>query len=421
MTPEAIKQALSSNETNEKVDLWLKEKFESLKNREESINELFSDEDKHKLDDLADMAALKMNSFVVNEIRSPQFNKRIIEFIDKDIFEKAFEQGIRGFRLSGDRYLRQLLQSDDTKRMLNLSILKILEGLDSDDRSLKECLPKNIQDEIKNILINNKHKIGNGVRNMFNDTNIHNRLKGSVSNMVNENISPMITMFISPDQISEKILQIVEKYINDPKSTEDYIMLIYNGTNKLMDTPMSELYSSLKSLLGEFNIDNISTKILSQITYEHISRIIDIIENKIIESKDILKEKFHDIISILVNEFVNSDVLNDELKKFIRKSINEMTNRPINIILKDADESTFTNSICLLKTVFNTFAEKELPRVIELFNISGIVERQINSFEVEYTEELILEIANKELKAITWLGALLGGIMGILSPLLQML
>ena len=55
-----------------------------------------------------------------------------------------------------------------------------------------------------------------------------------------------------------------------------------------------------------------------------------------------------------------------------------------------------------------------------LFNISKIVEEQINSFDVAFAEELIIEIAHKELKAITWLGAILGGIMGILSPLLQM-
>ena len=62
-----------------------------------------------------------------------------------------------------------------------------------------------------------------------------------------------------------------------------------------------------------------------------------------------------------------------------------------------------------------------MPKIIEFFNISRIVEDKIQSFDVNFTEKLILDIADKELKAITWLGALLGGIMGILTPLLQML
>lgn len=50
-----------------------------------------------------------------------------------------------------------------------------------------------------------------------------------------------------------------------------------------------------------------------------------------------------------------------------------------------------------------------------------MVEDEINRFDVAFAEEIIIEIANKELKAITWLGALLGGIMGMLSPLLQLI
>ncbi len=69
--------------------------------------------------------------------------------------------------------------------------------------------------------------------------------------------------------------------------------------------------------------------------------------------------------------------------------------------------------------MLNTYSENALLEIINLFDISKIVEEQINSFQVEYTEELILGIAEKELKAITRLGALLGGIMGLLSPLLQ--
>ena len=71
--------------------------------------------------------------------------------------------------------------------------------------------------------------------------------------------------------------------------------------------------------------------------------------------------------------------------------------------------------------MLNYFIKNQLPNIVELFNISKVVEEQINSYDVAFTEELILEIAHKELKAITWLGALLGGIIGILTPLLEML
>ena len=198
-------------------------------------------------------------------------------------------------------------------------------------------------------------------------------------------------------------------------------MLLSNGIDKLMNTQVSEIALNLKPFVKESDVDILSHKILSQISDEDINKIISIIENEIINSKDKLKVSVLDYLSGSIDKFINSDSFETELNAFVSNSINNLTNIPIHRILKDIDDNIIANLIALLRTAFNTFAENELPKIMELFNVSRIVENQINSFDVEYTEKLILEIANKELKAITWLGALLGGIMGILSPLLQML
>ncbi|NFE68483.1 DUF445 family protein, partial [Clostridium sporogenes] len=57
--------------------------------------------------------------------------------------------------------------------------------------------------------------------------------------------------------------------------------------------------------------------------------------------------------------------------------------------------------------------------VISILDIASIVEDRINEFDVYLAEEIILEISSKELKAITWLGGLLGALIGILSPILS--
>ena len=45
-------------------------------------------------------------------------------------------------------------------------------------------------------------------------------------------------------------------------------------------------------------------------------------------------------------------------------------------------------------------------------NLRQMVENQINTFDLDYIERLIIEIANKELKLIMSLGFILGGIIG---------
>ena len=56
-----------------------------------------------------------------------------------------------------------------------------------------------------------------------------------------------------------------------------------------------------------------------------------------------------------------------------------------------------------------------LPRILSTIDISRIIRERINEMEVEESERLILSVMQKELRAIVWLGALLGSIIGIIN------
>lgn len=68
-----------------------------------------------------------------------------------------------------------------------------------------------------------------------------------------------------------------------------------------------------------------------------------------------------------------------------------------------------------LLSLYRALVTEQLPRILEAVNISKIVESRINEMDVKESEKLILEVMNKELKAIVWLGALLGFLMGCIN------
>ncbi len=70
-----------------------------------------------------------------------------------------------------------------------------------------------------------------------------------------------------------------------------------------------------------------------------------------------------------------------------------------------------------LLSLYKTLITEQLPRILEAVDISKIVESRINEMDVKESEKLILEVMNKELKAIVWLGALLGFLMGCVNLL----
>lgn len=58
-----------------------------------------------------------------------------------------------------------------------------------------------------------------------------------------------------------------------------------------------------------------------------------------------------------------------------------------------------------------------LPRALAMLDLGGIVEDKLNDLDAEELEALIMRVMKKELRAIVWLGALLGSIMGTVTSL----
>ena len=51
-------------------------------------------------------------------------------------------------------------------------------------------------------------------------------------------------------------------------------------------------------------------------------------------------------------------------------------------------------------------------------NLAGLVENEVKNFEIKQLEGMLIEITKRELKMITYLGALLGGAIGFFQAIL---
>jgi uncharacterized membrane protein YheB (UPF0754 family) len=59
-----------------------------------------------------------------------------------------------------------------------------------------------------------------------------------------------------------------------------------------------------------------------------------------------------------------------------------------------------------------TLAAAQMGSIVQSLDLPKMVERQVSDFPIERLEHIILSLSGKEFAAITWLGVLLGGIIG---------
>ena len=62
---------------------------------------------------------------------------------------------------------------------------------------------------------------------------------------------------------------------------------------------------------------------------------------------------------------------------------------------------------------------EHLPRILQDIDISGIIEQRINEMDMDEAEAIILDVMKKELRAIVWLGAGLGFLLGFVNAFIK--
>lgn len=114
-----------------------------------------------------------------------------------------------------------------------------------------------------------------------------------------------------------------------------------------------------------------------------------------------------------INEMLQSNS-KEIVGNLIGSEINNIMDCKMSDLLANKNEqiSQVKSSVVSL---YRTIITERLPKILEAISISKIVEERINEMDMDETEKLIFQVMDKELKAIVWLGALLGMIMGSIN------
>ena len=92
-------------------------------------------------------------------------------------------------------------------------------------------------------------------------------------------------------------------------------------------------------------------------------------------------------------------------------------NKPVCNLLEGHDDQ-LKQAVNTVESIYRAIISDHLPKILESIDISKIVRERINEMDVNETEKLIFQVMDKELKAIVWLGALLGLVMGSINCLI---
>lgn len=246
------------------------------------------------------------------------------------------------------------------------------------------------------------------------------RIAASIGNAISTNLMNKEVLektLLSPDMLS-KIEGAITEYVETQKKNSETLrqyLLHYIKKEEIakMETSVSaDLSEQIHTALSQAQL---GTKIAG-IVVKHVidktkkglfgalgaDQLLSLVAPSV---ESMLAKNIDEMLANHSQEMVGA-MIEDQIGKFL--------DLPMKDLFAGRDEQIAQAKATIL-SLYKTLVTEQLPRILETINISGIVENRINEMDVLETEKLILEVMNKELKAIVWFGALLGLIMGAIN------
>lgn len=134
---------------------------------------------------------------------------------------------------------------------------------------------------------------------------------------------------------------------------------------------------------------------------------------------DLLIQPLAQPIEKLMAKHIN-EILQNNSQQMIQNLVTDESDHLMSMTMSQVVTS-HTEQLAQVKngifSAYRVIITEHLPRILQDIDISAIIEQRINEMDMAEAEAIILDVMRQELRAIVWLGALLGSIMGTLSIL----
>ncbi|MGG4170004.1 DUF445 family protein [Rossellomorea vietnamensis] len=230
---------------------------------------------------------------------------------------------------------------------------------------LEEALPEKWQEKVSESIPNLVDFIANRAETYFTSPEGKMKVKIMIDDFLKERgmLGNMLGMFLGNTSVADKVQPEIVKFIK------------HEGTQEILFNLLTQEWSKLKQMKLEEFIDRLPEEDLIQTVQTSLVKLVNIDGHLSKPLKSWLEPHKH---------------------TFFDKQLPKWVDRGTDLL------------------------SKKIPNLMEKMHLQHIVQEQVESFSVGRLEELVLGISRREFKMITYLGALLGGVIGIIQGMIAL-
>lgn len=420
LDPKTFSEALYGERVKIYIKEWVKKRVIEFKNKKESIGDFLSIIFGDKRDKFIGLFKKNIVEKIIGYIKSRD-GRKTISNAAKGLIKEGFDN------LADNKNIYDILiksidsiaDSQNTHGVVSKLIGEKVKELENDKRSIKELLSEDIYDALKDEIHKNDSRVSKAISDTIKSPGIRRSIEIYIEDFVEKSIGKLLTMFMKPEFISSKVVDGIIKYLDNPENHMDIAITTVSLIDRLLDKRTCAAVGILTPEIKGLASVKASDYIISMAGDKSKELISDAFYEWLISSRAEILNELYRYAALGIEMAINSDKLEAYINGAVEFLMDELMKTPSSKILSGLEESAIDEIINVLDSNFEHFIKNSTTDIIEVIDIPYLVEEKIRDFDSKLVENIILEISKKELSAITWLGALLGGMIGILTPILQ--
>ena len=233
-------------------------------------------------------------------------------------------------------------------------------------QTLEEALPEKWQEKVSESIPRLVDFIADRAETYFTSPEGKMKVKIMIDDFLKERgmLGNMLGMFLGNTSVADKVQPEIVKFIK------------HEGTQEILFNLLTKEWSKLKQMKLEEFIDRLP-------------------------EEDLIKTAQTSLVKLV--------------------NIEEHLSKPLSHWLEPHKQAFFDIQLPKWVDKGTDLLSRKIPNLMEKMHLQHIVQEQVESFSVGRLEELVLGISRREFKMITYLGALLGGVIGIVQGIIALL
>ncbi len=249
-----------------------------------------------------------------------------------------------------------------------------------------------------------------------------------------------ISARLDTPEIHAKIEEIVSSYLDEwlTKELGPLETLIPSELKEMVYQRMGELMPLMLDELALVLEDERLKKLLKIEIYEYMDQLItdtfradslwDQLKFRLMETFVISTDEIKQKIDRSVEEaaprlatLLERDEIRERIYRSLAGVVDGFLARPMGRLRDHIPEERLKQGRVWITEQVLEILKRETPKIVQAINVERLVREKVNEMPIAEVERLILAITSRQLKAITWFGALLGFLIGLIQVVLTRL